>query len=443
MRPLSGTGWRFRRFRFSRSRVALLSFRLAFTLQAADWPQFLGPARDGSTSDPIGDSWPAGGAPTVWEARVGEGFSSPIIAEGTAYLFHRRDDREVISAWVAGTGAERWAASFPTDYSDDQGSGDGPKSTPAVANGRLFTLSPSGVLRAVSIRDGALLWEVDLVRRFEGSRGFFGFATSPLVMGDRLVVQVGGTGASTVAFGAADGKVLWKSGSDEAGYGSPVPWIVDGRPRALAFNRSGAVAHDMEDGREVFRFPWRSRMHASVNAAAPRVDSGGLFLTASYGTGAAWIRAEGASGNVVWSGDDILSAHFATPVESGGFLYGFHGRHESNPVFRCVERATGKVRWTLEDVGSGSVIRVGGQLLVLAESGEMRVLLANAERPVERTRFQACGSGARMIPAVSEGLLWVRDRSRLTCRRLPGPTATRSARPGASTPTSRAAGSGP
>jgi outer membrane protein assembly factor BamB len=423
MWPLSGTGLRFRRYRFSRSRFALLSFRLAFTLQATDWPQFLGPARDGSTADPIGDSWPSDGAPTVWEARVGEGFSSPVVAEGTAFLFHRRGDKEQVGAWAAATGVERWTASFPTDYSDDQGSGDGPKSTPAVAGGRLFALSPSGVLRALSIRDGARLWEVDLVRRFEAVRGFFGFATSPLVVGDRVVVQVGGPGASTVAFAAADGRVLWKSGSDEAGYGSPVPWVREGRTRVLAFNRSGAVAHDLEDGREVFRFPWRSRMHASVNAAAPRVDSTGLFLTASYGTGAAWIRPDGASGSVVWSGDDILSAHFATPVEWEGFLYGFHGRHESGPSFRCVDRATGKVRWSVEDVGSGSVVRVGGQLLVLSESGEMRVFVANPERAVERTRFQACGTGARMVPAVSEGLLWVRDRSRLTCRRLPVPTA--------------------
>jgi hypothetical protein len=202
-----------------------------------------------------------------------------------------------------------------------------------------------------------------------------------------------------------------------------VAWIREGRTRVLAFNRFGAVANDLEDGREVFRFPWRSRMHASVNAAAPRVDSRGLFLTASYGTGAARIRAEGASGTVEWSGDDILFAHFATPVEREGFLYGFHGRHESGPSFRCVELATGKVRWSVDDVGSGSVVRAGSQLLVLSESGEMRVLVANPERPVERARFQACGTGARMIPAISEGLLWVRDRSRLTCRRLPVSTA--------------------
>jgi outer membrane protein assembly factor BamB len=399
--------------------VSVVALSVGFPASAADWPQFLGPSRNGSTPKTISSQWPKDGPRQVWKTRVGEGFSGPVIAEGTVYLFHREGDAEVLSAWQGTNGVPRWSQRLPTSYSDDLGSGDGPKSTPAVSGGRVFALGPAGMLRAVSVQDGKLLWQVDLARRFGSEHGFFGFATSPLVLEDRIVVQAGGPGASTVALATEDGHLLWKSGSDESGYGSPVPWIQEGRTNVLSFNRSGAVAHALSDGTEVFRFPWRARMHASVNAATPLVFPGGFFLTASYGTGAAWVRPAKGGGEVVWSGDESLSAHFATPVEAGGFLYGFHGRHESGPDFRCIEARTGKVQWSLERTGSGSVLRAGDQLLMLLESGELRLLAADPTRPTERARAQVAGNTARMVPALSDGRLYLRDRSALICLELP------------------------
>lgn len=410
---------RFRAIPSLRVGMALMFSTLGGVAIGKDWPQFLGPTRNGVSSEAPPTSWPTEGPRSVWETPVGEGFSSPVVAQGSVHLFHRLASHEVVSGWDLKSGKLLWERMFPTEYSDDMGSGDGPKSTPAIADGRLFCLSPGGILRAVSQKDGRPLWEVDFTKKFDASRGFFGFATSPLVISNRVVVQVGGPQAGTVAFEVRDGSVLWKAGSEEAGYGSPTLWSREGRMLALAFNRAGAVAFSVEDGREEFRFPWRSRMHASVNAASPLVFPDGLFLTASYGTGAAWVRPEGAGGRILWSGDDILSAHFATPVEVNGFLYGFHGRHESSPAFRCVERATGKVRWNQENVGSGSVLRLGSQLLILLESGEMRVLDAAPERLNELARFQACGTGARILPAVADGFLVVRDRSRIRVLRLP------------------------
>ncbi len=418
------------------SAVALFAACSTGMLRAGDWPQFLGPDRNGTSPETIASTWPKEGPPVLWKAKVGEGFSGPVVATGAVHLFHREGDQEVLSAWDAATGAPRWSNRLPTSYSDDLGSGDGPKATPAISDGRVFALSPGGNLRAVSAKDGALLWELDLAKRFGSEHGFFGFATSPLVAGDRVVVQAGGAGASTVALSVTNGRVLWKSGSDESGYGSPVPWIRDGRTNILCFNRAGAVAFALGDGTETLRFPWRSRMHASVNAASPVVLPDGIFLTASYGTGAAWIRPGTREAAVVWSGDDSLSAHFATPVEAGGFLYGFHGRHESGPDFRCIELKTGTVRWTLERAGSGSVVRAGGHLLVLFETGELRLMAVDPSKPVELARAQVAGNGARMIPALANGRLHLRDRSTLYCLGLPLPSPTPPASPEASKPTS-------
>jgi hypothetical protein len=160
-------------------------------------------------------------------------------------------------------------------------------------------------------------------------------------------------------------------------------------------------------------------MHASVNAASPVIVGDGVFITSSYGTGAALLKSDGTTLRPAWSGDEALSAHFATPVLVDGFLYGFHGRQESGPDFRCIDAATGKVRWTLERAGSGSVLAAGRKLLLLMESGEVRCLEANPERPVEMGRFQAGASGARALPAVAQGRFFLRDRSHLLCLELP------------------------
>jgi len=383
---------------------------------AADWPQFLGPGRDGQAFPTALDGVPAQGWPQRWKRAVGEGFSGPVVVADRVYLFHRTADREVLDCFSVSDGTPRWTHSMPATHSAQFGGGDGPSATPAADADRVFALGAAGTLRALSAADGRLLWQVDCARTFGAEAGFFGFGSSPLLLGDRLVVQVGGPAACVVAFATADGRVLWKSGTDEAGYGSPVPWLRSGRREVLCFHRAGLSVIDPEGGRELGRFPWRARMHASVNAASPVVVGGGVFVSASYATGGAFLKpGDGARLEPVWSGDESLSAHFATPVAVGGFLYGFHGRQESGPDFRCIDAATGKIQWSLDRAGSGSVLAAGRKLLVLMESGEARILEANSARAVELSRFQASGSGARALPALTKDRWFLRDRSHLVC----------------------------
>ncbi len=385
----------------------------------ADWPQFLGPNRDGHIAGTSMGRMPKEGWVLRWKTAVGEGYSGPVVVSNSVYQFHRIGGQEILSAFLAADGSPRWKQSLPTSYSAQFGGGDGPSATPAAAAQRVFALGASGMLRAVSATDGRLLWQVDCAERFGAEPGFFGFGSSPLLLGDRLIVQVGGPEAAVVAFAVADGRVLWKAGTDEAGYGSPVAWTRGVRREVLCFNRAGLLVLDPANGVETGRFPWRARIHASVNAASPVVVGDGVFLTASYGTGAVLLKPEAGALRESWSGDASLSAHFATPVLVGGFLYGFHGRQESGPDFRCVDAATGKVRWTMERAGSGSVLAVGRTLVLVMESGEVRQMEADPEKPRETGRFQASGSGARALPAVAAGRFFLRDRSHLYCFELP------------------------
>ncbi len=383
--------------------------------EPSDWPQFLGPSRDGHIPAASLEGIPKDGWPLRWKASVGEGFSGPVVVSDRVYLFHRIGGEEVMSAFGLADGVLRWKQALPTAYSARFGGGDGPSATPAADDQRVFALGASGRLRAVSAQDGRLLWQVDCAERFGADPGFFGFGSSPLLLGDRLIVQVGGPEASVVAFAVADGRVLWKSGADEAGYGSPVPRRRGGQQEVLCFHRAGLCVLDPATGVEKARFPWRSRMQASVNAASPIGVGDGIFLTSSYGTGAVLLKPDGNALRVAWSGDEALSAHFATPVLVDGFLYGFNGRQEGGPDFRCIEAATGKVRWSWDRIGSGSVQAAGRTLVLLMESGEVRVLEANPEKPLEKGRFQAAGSGARALPAMARGRFLLRDRSHLLC----------------------------
>ncbi len=399
--------------------IAFVSLAVSLASATEDWPQFLGPTRDGQSPSMTLAAVPKEGWPLRWKAAVGEGFSGPVVVSNCVYLFHRSEGQEVLSAYLVTDGSLKWKQALATSYSAQFGGTEGPSATPAADHQRVFALGASGKLRAVSATDGRLLWQVDCAERFGAESGFFGFGSSPLLLGDRLIVQVGGPEACVVAFAVSDGRVLWKAGTDEAGYGSPVTRTRAGRQEVLCFHRAGLLLLDPANGVELARFPWRARMHASVNAATPLAVGDGIFMTSSYGAGAVLLKPDGKTFRSAWSGDESLSSHFATPVLVDGFLYGFHGRQESGPDFRCIEASSGKVRWSLERAGSGSVLAAGRKLLLLMESGEVRVLEANPEKPIEKGRFQAGGSGARALPALALGRFFFRDRAHLLCLEIP------------------------
>ena len=168
-------------------------------------------------------AWPKNGPPVVWEKDVGEGFSGPVVVGDRVILFHRVGDEEVVECLSAADGATKWKKGYPTNYRDSYGKGDGPRSTPLVADGRVYTLGADGVLQCLKLEDGDKVWRRALHEDYEVAKGFFGVATSPLLEGGRLLVNVGGAnGAGIVAFDKDDGKEVWKADDHDASYSSPV-----------------------------------------------------------------------------------------------------------------------------------------------------------------------------------------------------------------------------
>jgi outer membrane protein assembly factor BamB len=387
----------------------------ADSARAGDWPQFLGPHRNGVSDESVTTNWPSDGPKIRWRQKTAKGFSGPVVIGDKVILFSREGDEEILICRETAKGGKTWEQRLPTAYVDDFGFDEGPRATPAVADGKVFAIGAAGQIRCVSLADGGLLWKLNAAELFRAEKGFFGFACSPVVLGDKVIFQVGGNGGTLVALETKSGKLLWKFGSDEAGYASPLVAEFGKQTRIVSFHREGLSILDPESGKETFRFPWRSRMNASVNAASPLVDHGRVFLTASYGTGAVLLAPVGNAFESTWSGYESLSAHFVTPVICDGFLYGYHGRTEEGPELRCVELATGKVRWRKEGFGSGSVTLAGHVLILVRESGELDLADASPDAFRVLAQTQAAGSGARALPALANGCLYVRDKNQLTC----------------------------
>ena len=389
---------------------------------AADWPQFLGPARNGVYADArLNSKWPKEGPPVVWQMKVGEGFSAPVVANDRLILFHRVEKKERLDCIEARTGKPVWNFEYATEYSDDFSRGDGPRATPAIANGRVFAFGPAGTLSCVSLTNGTKVWSVETQREFGASKGFFGMVCSPLVEGGQVLMNIGGKGAGIVAFDANTGKVLWKAGSDEASYSAPVAATINDKRYALFVTRKFFTALDPRTGKVYFEYPWQPAIHASVSAATPLVIGDLVFISASYGAGAALLRFKESGPEKVWSGDDILSNHYATSVHHAGFLYGFDGRQEQGCNLRCVELKTGKLRWSEERFGAGTVTLAGEQLLVLTEKGELICASASPTGFNPVARAQILPYGVRAYPAIADGLFYARSGDKLVCLDLRKP----------------------
>ncbi|MBI3679355.1 MAG: PQQ-like beta-propeller repeat protein [Acidobacteria bacterium] len=400
-----------------------------------DWPQLLGPQRNGVYAGP-------GRKP------AGQGFSGPVVAQGKLIVFHRLRNQETVEAWNPATGAKLWSYAYPTAYRDDFGFDEGPRAAPLVEDGRVYTFGAEGQLHCVNLADGKKVWSEDTHSRFRVRKGFFGAAASPVIDGNVLLANIGGPGAGIVAFDKITGKMLWTATGEEASYSSPLVATLGGLRRALFLTRAGLVDLDPVTGRVRHTMPWRSRSQASVNAATPVVAGDVLFLSASYSTGAIALEVKGAQYRKLWSSDEALSNHYATSVHRDGYLYGFHGRQEEGQQLRSVELRTGKVKWDVPGYGAGTVTLAGDLLLVLRQNGELvvgsadprefrvesrsallRNSLAQRAGPTGSRRVphryggrpglcELLSGTVRAYPAFSDGRIFLRNEDTMACYRL-------------------------
>jgi len=398
-----------------------LSAAICGLITGADWPQFLGPNRNCTSSETgLLLSWPKDGLPKLWEKKIGEGFSGPVIAGERLILFQRVGDKETVECLDAATGKDRWKYDYPTNYRDALGKGNGPRSTPLIAKDRVYTLGAEGRLHCLELETGKKVWDRNLANDYAMRESYFGVGSTPILDSDRLILNLGAKGAGIVAFDPATGKEVWKATDDAASYSSPVAVTIDGVRYVIFLTRAGIVFADPQTGVVRFSKPWRARIDASVNAATPVVVGDEAFFSAEYATGAILLKVSKEKTQEVWKKDRILSSHYNTPIHHAGHLYGIDGRQEGGAAqLRCVELQTGKILWAKERFGCASLILVDGHLIALCEDGDLALIEATPQAFREKGRFSALKAPpCRAEIALANGRLYARDSDRLVCWNL-------------------------
>jgi len=396
---------------------------------AGDWPQILGPDRNGKAhGEHLLKAFPASGPKTVWTYPVGSGFAGVAVVDKRVVLFHRLQDESVAEALDAATGKPLWKRTFPTRYVSRISEDNGPRCVPLVHEGSVFLFGASGDLHCLSLDSGKLRWERNVYAEFHGDEGYFGAGSSPIVDSGRLLLNVGGRpGAGLAAFSLNDGKTLWKATDEAASYSSPTAATIDGVRHVVFVTRLNVVSVDPKTGQERFRFPFGAR-GPTVNAATPLILGNNLFVSASYDIGAEWAKISKDKADIVWQNDDTMSSQYSTCVEKDGFLYGVDGRQDVGVArLRCFDPRTGTVQWTEEGFGTASLILADNRLLILKTDG--RLILAEPSpkkfRPLATAAiFDTSGSRnvVQALPALSNGRLYARDATTLKCIDLRPPT---------------------
>ncbi|HET6974134.1 MAG TPA: PQQ-binding-like beta-propeller repeat protein [Pyrinomonadaceae bacterium] len=390
--------------------VALLSLALGLVAQAmaqtaAVWPQWRGPNRDGISKETgLLKQWPAEGPPLVWKASgAGSGYSSFSISDGKLYTMGLRGDREYVIAFDVATGKEAWATAHGSAFRNDRGNG--PRGTPTVDGDRVYALGGNGDLSALEARTGKIIWSKNVLKEFGGSNIQWGISESPLVLGNKVLVNPGGPGASIVALNKADGSLIWKSQSDRAGYSSGIPVEINGATQVVFFTSERAVGLDAKDGRLLWDYSRPSNNVANV--ATPIVRANRVFISSDYGTGGGVVEIKPDNkAQEIWFTKDMRN-HHSSSVLIGDYLYGF-----SSAILTAIKFDTGEIAWRDRSVGKGSLVYADGNLYCFSENNVVGLVEATPTGYKEKGRFRIPQgqSPTWTHPVVAGGRLYLRDQ---------------------------------
>jgi outer membrane protein assembly factor BamB len=419
-----------------------------------DWTDLLGPRRNGfSKEKPLLKSWPKAGPTKIWEMITGTGYTSPCIIGNRLIYLQRVADEEVVQCLRADNGRLLWEHKYPSDYRDRIGYNNGPRSSPVYDRGRIYTLGALGQLRCLELISGKVIWQRDLTAEYKIKQGFFGVGSTPLIEGDKLIVNVGAPGGPTVvAFDLATGKVIWSSGKQwGASYASPMPAIVHGKRRVMVFAggdrkppTGGLISLDPATGKIDFEVPWRSKTYTSVNAANPVILGNRVFVSATYETGGLMVEIdEDFKPKTAWTSKEF-GTHFGTSLYMDGHLYGFDGRNPPLIELVCFKADVGKEVWreklewketvngrpSMMSPFRASMIHADGAVLCVGEYGHLLWLELTPKGPKILARhWMFAAMEGWTPPVVSRGLLYIcqneKDQtngksSRLICYDLRG-----------------------
>jgi outer membrane protein assembly factor BamB len=388
--------------------AAATALLFAWPLAANDWPQWLGPNRNGISREQSWlAQWPDGGPKQLWKADVGIGLSSMSVSQGRLFTLGNTADSDSVSCFDANTGAVLWKHSYPCPAKDPNGY-HGTRCTPTVDSDRVYSLSRHGHFFCLSADTGKVNWSKEFSKDYQGKTPTWGYAGSPLIEQDMVITEVGGPGASVVAFNKKDGTEIWKAGDDPVGYSSIVAFDHAGQRCLAVFSAAAIVGRSAKDGKELWRVPWKTSW--DVNAATPIVLGDKVFVSSGYNRGCALIQFGGGQPKTLWENKKMRN-HVATCVAKDGYLYGF-----DENALKCLELATGEEKWAENKYGKGSAFLAGDKFIVFSQTGRVATAELSPSGCKEIAGFQVLGGkDTWTIPVLANGKLYCRSGKDLVC----------------------------
>ena len=372
------------------------------------WTDFRGPNRDGRyTQSAIRTDWPLNGLTPVWRQPVGGGYASFTVASGRAFTIEQRRDQEVVTAYDVATGRELWNRSWDAAHFKETLGGPGPRATPTWHDGRVYALGATGFLWSLDADSGDVIWQRDILEDSRATNLEWAMSSSPLIVDDLVVVQPGGGGGwSVVAYDKHTGDVVWHTLDDVQSYTSPMDVTLAGERQVLAVTAERVVGLSVDDGRLLWEHPWSPS--TVPNIAQPILLSDHeIFLSASYGYGAALIELTSRNGEVdvetIWS-NNRMKNRFSSSVLHDGYIYGL-----DESILACVDASTGELQWKGGRYGYGQLLLAGSHLIVLTEDGELVLVRATPDGHEEIASSEALDGKTWNVPALADGQLLVRN----------------------------------
>jgi outer membrane protein assembly factor BamB len=369
-------------------------------LPAADWPKWRGPDANGISSE---TDWNPGailnGGKALFRTQLGSGWSAVSVRGNRLYSMGNVNNQDIVYCLNAKTGQEIWQFS----YGCATGNYPGPRSTPVLDEGRVYSVSREGHLFCLNAESGKVIWKHHLAEEFKAVAPTWGFAGSAVIEGDMLIVNAGVHG---MAFEKNSGKFLWGTGGT-GGYSTPVLFTHEGKRVAVLFSEVRIYGVDAVSGKVLWSYDWETEWH--VNAADPLVIGDLIFISSGYNRGSAMLRVAGNTVQTVWI-QDKMSTQFSSPIHLKGYLYCIDGNVGSGHL-KCLDVQSGQVQWT-RNTGFGSLISAAGRLIVLNEKGTLTILEADPsgyrEIAVAQDLLKAKCWNA---PVLSDGVLYLRNNS--------------------------------
>jgi outer membrane protein assembly factor BamB len=385
---------------------------------AQDWPQWRGPQRDGVVSAGVAPaSWPAD-LTRRWQVEVGEGHASPVVAGRRVIVHTRRTDRETVSSIDLGTGKVAWADAYDAPYTMNRvatAHGKGPKSTPVVAAGRVYTLGITEILSCYDLDNGRLLWRKDFSTKFPATSPDFGTAMSPLVDRGLLIVHVGTSGrGALMALDAVSGDLEWRWTGDGPAYASPIAVDLAGTRQIVTQSQSRIVSVAADTGTLLWSVPFTTPY--VQNIVTPLVVNDALVFS---GLDAGVVAVRPVRSGSTWSVEqvwksDAVSMYMNSPVLEGNLVFGFS--HKNRGQFFCLDAATGKTLWLGDGrQGENAAMLVAGEFVVsLTNDASLIVSKASAAGLQPVRTYKAADSPTWAHPVLVRGGVLVKDATMLT-----------------------------